>query len=85
MYQFLVLCYCLQVGILSKRTGGVSEILSVLPLAQAHRLLPQTPLSILTRVEDSDVTEGYDKSRKDTDDGKSKSKSPIARLVSRFR
>ena len=35
----------------------------MLPLEQAHRLLPQTPLSILTRVDESDVTEGYDRSK----------------------
>ncbi|XP_067936849.1 transmembrane protein 143-like [Watersipora subatra] len=52
-----------KVGILSLTNTGVSQTLSVLPLEQAHRLLPQTPLSVLTRVDDADVTEGYDRFR----------------------
>ncbi|XP_067936843.1 transmembrane protein 143-like [Watersipora subatra] len=34
-----------------------------LPSEQAHRLLLQTPLSVLTRVDDADATEGYDRFR----------------------
>lgn len=75
----------LQVGILSRKSGGVSDVLSVLPLEAAHRLLPQTPLSILTRAEDSDVTEGYDRSKPEPAHSKPVSKFSISRFMPKFR
>ena len=76
----------MQVGILSRRKEGVSEVLSVLPLESAHRLLPQTPLSILTRVEESDVTEGYDRSKSHSDtNNKPVRKFSISRFLPKFR